>query len=190
MEIVDKGKLEIAIQYVQRITEGHNPVNNMPVDDDSVINNANVVRCMYFVKDVLEKVYKNEGYIGRIPRSKLNKMKQPFPLDCLSEFEYTGDKTITRLTEQINSMIDTQTYMQVSFSRITKWLEEYGYLQESQLENGKKKTRFPTEKGIKLGISSEKRIDANGHQFDYVIYRQNAQEFIVDNMSSILERDE
>ena len=54
-------KLEIAILYLQRITEGRNPVNNMPVDEDSVINNPNVVRCMSFIKEVLE------GYIGGKP---------------------------------------------------------------------------------------------------------------------------
>ena len=56
MEVVDTKKLETAIMYLQRITEGHNPVNNMPVEDDSVISNPNVVRCMAFVKDVLEEL--------------------------------------------------------------------------------------------------------------------------------------
>lgn len=54
MEVVDTKKLEIAIQYLHRITEGRNPVNNIPVDDDSVIKNPNVVRCMLFIKEVLE----------------------------------------------------------------------------------------------------------------------------------------
>ena len=49
MEVVDTKKLEIAIQYLHRITEGRNPVNNIPVDDDSVIKNPNVVRCMLFI---------------------------------------------------------------------------------------------------------------------------------------------
>jgi len=67
MDIVDTKKLEIAILYLQRITEGHNPVNNMPVDEDSVINNPNVVRCMSFIKEVLEELKRNDGYIGGKP---------------------------------------------------------------------------------------------------------------------------
>lgn len=189
MEIVDKEKLEIAIQYVQRITEGHNPVNNMPVDDDSVINNANVVRCMYFVKDVLEKVYKNEGYIGRIPRKLKDDGKEPYPIEILKEYKYTGDKTITKMVNQMNELVDNSKYTQISFNSITKWLVENGYLQVISGSYGVKKSKSPTEKGMEIGIRTEKRFDANGYQFDYVEYDQNAQRFIVENMGKILGRE-
>ncbi len=43
-------------------------MNHQPRPLGSVINNPNVVRCMFFVKDVLEKIKRNDGYIGRIPR--------------------------------------------------------------------------------------------------------------------------
>ena len=52
MEVVDKNKLETSILYLQRITEGKNPVNNLPAGDDEVLNNPNVIRCMFFVKEV------------------------------------------------------------------------------------------------------------------------------------------
>ena len=50
---VDCNKLNTALIYVERITEGHNPFNNIPVDTDSVINNPNVIRCMFFYKGCL-----------------------------------------------------------------------------------------------------------------------------------------
>ena len=56
MDVIDTKKLDNAIIYLQRITEGHNPVNNLPVDEDSVINDPNVIRCMFFIKDTLEKI--------------------------------------------------------------------------------------------------------------------------------------
>ena len=56
MEPVDLVKLETAIKYVERIAEGNNPVNNLPMEEDAVLNNPNVIRCMYFVKGVLEEV--------------------------------------------------------------------------------------------------------------------------------------
>lgn len=68
--MVDIKKLETAILYIQRIVNGNNPVNNMPLEDDAVLNNQNVTRCMSFVKDVLEEIKKNDGYIGRKPRIK------------------------------------------------------------------------------------------------------------------------
>lgn len=50
MEPVDLAKLETAIKYVERIAEGNNPVNNLPMEEDAVLNNPNVIRCMYFVR--------------------------------------------------------------------------------------------------------------------------------------------
>lgn len=104
MEIIDMKKLETAIVYLQRITEGNNPVNNMPAQDDSVLNNPNVIRCMFFVKDVLEEVKRNNGYIGRRARKS---DKAEFPIEVLGSFSYEEDKAITKFTSQINELIDT-----------------------------------------------------------------------------------
>ena len=76
MDIVDIEKLETAIIYMQRITEGRNPVNNMPEDEDSVINNPNVVRCMFFVKEILEEIKRNDGYIRTKPNTNIDSDKQ------------------------------------------------------------------------------------------------------------------
>ena len=69
MERVDLKKLEVAIKYVDRITKGCNPVNNLPLEEKEALNNPNVVRCMDFVKEVLEAVEQNDGIIN-IKKSK------------------------------------------------------------------------------------------------------------------------
>ncbi len=63
MEKFDMTKLDVAIKYVERIAEGLHPVNNLPVEQDEVLNNPNVIRCMYFVKEILEEVRRNDGVI-------------------------------------------------------------------------------------------------------------------------------
>ena len=130
MELVDTKKLETAILYLQRITEGHNPVNNMPVEDDSVINNPNVVRCMFFVKEVLEELKRNDGYIGRRPRTNKDKSKPDYPLDALLDFHYAGDKCITKLVDQLNGMVDMTVYKKITYYPIIAWLKQKGYLAE------------------------------------------------------------
>ncbi len=57
MEQIDLKKLKSAIIYAQRIADGNNPINNNPVENDTIINDPNVIRCMYFIKDILQKVY-------------------------------------------------------------------------------------------------------------------------------------
>lgn len=63
---IDMQKLEVAMKYIERIADGKNPVNNKPMEEDSVLNNPNVIRCMYFVKEVLTAVKENDGVLNPI----------------------------------------------------------------------------------------------------------------------------
>ena len=190
MEVVDTKKLEIAIQYLQRIIEGHNPVNNIPVDDDSVIKNPNVVRCMLFIKEVLEEVKRNDGYIGRRPRTNRDSSKQAYPLEALKEFRYSEDKSVTRLVDQFNSLTDLAVYQKLTYKPIIAWLKQSGYLREEQEEGISKKRTLVTDKGSEIGIKSELRKDSKGQEFVYITYSRTAQEFIVSNMDKILSLDD
>ena len=190
MEVVDTKKLEIAIQYLQRITEGHNPVNNIPVDDDSVIKNPNVVRCMLFIKEILEEVKRNDGYIGRRPRTNRDSSKQEYPLEALKEFRYSEDKSVSRLVDQFNSLTDLTVFQKLTYKPIIAWLKQNGYLRDEQDEETGKKRTLVTEKGSELGIKSELRKDSKGQEFIYITYSRTAQEFIVSNMDKILSLDD
>ena len=186
MEVVDTKKLETAILYLQRMTEGHNPVNNMPVDEDSVIMNPNVVRCMSFVKEVLEELRQNDGYIGRRPRRDKDRNKADYPLEALKAFQYMEDKSITNLVTQINSLADMTIYKRINYKMITPWLKQNGYLLDEEDGNGKKRT-VVTDKGREIGIKSELRQGENGRKYVYITYGQKAQEFLVANRDVILQ---
>ncbi len=186
MEIVDTEKLKTAIVYLQRITEGHNPVNNMPADDDSVINNPNVVRCMMFIKEILEEINLNGGYIGSRVYDDRDKGKLAYPLEVLGSFQYTGDKPVTKFVEQINSLADLTVYRRITYKPITAWLKREGYLAEEQGADEHKHRTVVTDKGNEIGIKSELRKNSKGMEYNYITYSQAAQEFIVANMSKIL----
>ena len=182
MDVVDTEKLETAIIYLQRITEGNNPVNNMPADEDSVINNPNVRRCMEFVKDVLEELKQNDGYIGRKPRSR----KIKYPLEVLENFQYTGDKTITKFVEQLNDLVDITEFKKISFNPILAWLKDNGYLENGNIEGRTSKCTMVTEKGHEIGIMSEIRINNREGKYVYILYGKSAQEFIVSKLGEML----
>ena len=186
MDVVDTKKLDTAILYLQRITEGKNPVNNMPVEDDAVINNPNVVRCMFFVKEVLEELKKNDGYIGRKPRKNMDETKMEYPLEALKSFNYVGDKSITQFLDQLYGLVDMKKYKKLSARLFTSWLKEKGYLTETKEKGSNRTVTYVTEKGIELGIKSEMRRDHGGRAFIYILYGQKAQEFLVQNITEIL----
>lgn len=183
MELVDMKKLETAIVYLQRIADGNNPINNLPADEDSVLNNPNVIRCMFFVKEILEEVKRNSGAIGKKPQKS---EKLDFPIEALASFSYREDKAISKLVEQINEPVNGDIYKKMNHKYITQWLKLNGILQEELSQELNKMVTMPTEKGIELGIRTEKRSYNGGVEYIIVIYGKQAQEYIVQNMEKIL----
>lgn len=183
MESVNMKKLETAIVYLQRISDGNNPINNLPADEDSVLNNPNVIRCMFFVKEILEEVKRNNGYIGKKAKKS---DKADFPVETLASFSYKEDKAISRFVEQINESVDGDIYKKVNYKLITQWLKLNGFLQEERRQEFNKTITMPTEKGIQLGIRAERRSNSGGAEYMLVMYGKQAQEYIVQNIEEIL----
>ena len=186
---IDQKKLDIAIAYISRMADGSNPVNNRPMPEHEILNDPNVIRCMFFVKEILEEVKRNDGYIGRRPRTNRDSSKQEYPLEALKEFRYSGDKSITRLVDQINNLADMTVYQKITYIPITAWLKQNGYLGEEQTEENGKKRTVVTDKGRETGIKSELRRNAKDQEYVYITYGRTAQEFIVSNMDKILSLD-
>ena len=183
MESVDVKKLETAIVYLQRIADGNNPINNMPSDEDSVLNNPNVIRCMFFVKEILEEVKRNNGYIGQKPKKS---ERLSVSAETLAEFSYKEDKPISKFVEQMNECVDLEVYKKLNYQVITKWLRLNDFLKEEHNQEFNKTVTLPTEKGIQLGIYAEKRRSSGGRDYMVVIYGMQAQEYIVQNVEKIL----
>ncbi len=179
---IDTVKLDVSLTYIRRMAEGLDPVTNRPAEEDSVINNPNVIRCMYFVQDVLEAVKEQGGYIG----TKRKKGKVPFPFEILKEYRYENDKSISYIMSQIRDMVDDPNVKMISYKPITDWFKAAGYLAEQlDVRTGKKAT-VSTEEGKKLGIYMEERRSVRGDTYNVVVYDRNAQEFLIKNMEAIL----
>ena len=121
---VDLAKLEVAIKYIDRMAEGKNPVKNVDVEDDSVLNNPNVIRCMYFVKEILEAVQENDGVIGG---RKAKPSKTPFPYECLSDFQYMEDTSIAHFMAQLKGLARDPNVHGIGTKPVTDWLKAQGY---------------------------------------------------------------
>lgn len=182
MEQLDMSKLEKALIYVDRIADGKNPVNNMPADDDAVLNDPNVIRCMFFVKEALTALKNNGGVVGKAVKIK----KKDFPLETLSEFHFEEKKTITKFVEQLNAPINPDEYEKLSYKIITDWLKKNRYLQEVDDEKIGKKVTLTTEKGRAAGITHSLQNNLNGAPYYRVEYDKPAQEFIVSIIPAIL----
>ncbi len=183
MTQVDLSKLDVAITYVERMAEGNNPVKNLPAEEDSVLNNPNVIRCMYFIRDVLVQVKENGGVIqGSSGRT----AKRPFPFEVLSRFEYEEDRSISHFLAQIKALADTPNVKGIGTKPVTDWLKSMGYLVEEYDSSASEKRTRTTEKGEEFGLYMDRRVSMMGKEYQVIMYSRKAQEFIVQNMEAII----
>ena len=181
-------KLQTAIIYVQRIAEGNNPINNMPADDDAILNNPNVIRCMYFVKDVLEQVQANNGLIAEKAKRGAHKSERAlevFPIELLSEFRYQEDKSVNNFLKQLYEPLGDKKIKKITGKHINDWLSTSGYIVENFNEELLKYVKVPTDKGKSIGMRAEK-IQYLNNAYITIFYDKTAQEFIIQNFEKLL----
>ena len=183
MSRVDQTKLEVAIKYIERIADGCNPVNNSPLEEHDVLNTPTVIRCMYFIKDILEEVRRNDGIVAG---KREKEAAMPFPKEILNEFTYVEDKSITHVLNQIYEPIAGLNVKKIAAVKVTAVLKEKGYLlEEVNQENGKTR-KVPSESGKELGMYLMER-EFNGRTYQSVMYNKNAQEYIVKLLKELVE---
>lgn len=186
MKEFDQKTLETAIIYVKRLAEGNNPINNQPLEEDTVLNNPNVIRCMYFVREVLEEVFANGGTVQKKETSKRkgNAIKS-FPEEILTKFEYKEDKGIVSLLSQIYEPVKGEGYKRITPQVINKLLAANGYIVEVESEEFRKKIKVPSEKGIAIGMRAE-RLEYPTGTYISIYYNKQAQEFFVTNFMKLI----
>ena len=183
MDTFDLNKLKSTISILDRIADGINPLDDCSMPEDSVLNDPAIIRSMFFAKEVLEAVKRNDGVVGGKGKGH---NKAEFPIEALKNFEYQLDLPITKFVEQLNSNIDHEVFQKLSYKVIRNWLIANSFLEEKYVEKYKKNCILPTAKGETIGIISEDRISTRGADYVAIIYTRPAQEFIVKNMEIII----
>lgn len=175
-------KMQRAKMYMDKLANGINPLNDLPAAESDVINNIRISRCLFYVSDILRQVIESNGV-----QSKEKSTKKPFFLSVDSRKQFSFSATpisISEITKRINDLVNVDTYKKLKHTDITSWLIEINALEVCSTVDGKT-VKKPTEQGKALGISTEKRIGRNG-EYTVVLYNQEAQQFILDNMDTVI----
>lgn len=192
MSSYDLKRLEIAISYIRRMSEGKNPVSNRPAPENEVLSNVNVHRCLKFIDEVLTDVHKNGGSVGLVSqreRKPKDPVSQTFPYEILDRYEYRQDHQISYFLKQLEEYLPEGSKMPVQATLITGWLRENGYLKIQAVNDTGKENSFPTEKGTQLGLYEEK-AGVYPNEYYRIFYNENAQRFIIRNFRKILTEGE
>ena len=181
LEIMQRAK-----QYIDALANGYDPLSGQPVRDDDVVNQVRVSRCLFYVSGVLQKVIDNGGEVQKkkVPRSQ----KAPFALlpEQIAQLKpHSFQQSASRITASINELIDTEKMQKLKTTDITVWLLSIGMLTEVESVNGRKR-KVPTPNGEMLGMKETSFINDQGVLTQYTVYDKNAQQFIFDNMETLI----
>ena len=181
LEIMQRAKL-----YIDALANGYDPLSGQPVRDDDVVNQVRVSRCLFYVSGVLQKVIDNGGEVQKkkVPRSQ----KVPFallPEQIVQLKPHSSQQSASRITASINELIDTEKMQKLKTTDITGWLLSIGMLQDIETSSGRKR-KVPTPDGEMLGMKETSFINEQGVPTQYTVYDKNAQQFIFDNMETLI----
>lgn len=174
-------KLLLADEYISSLAKGLHPITKAVLPEDSVINDVKIVRCLYFVSEAIKEAMNCD--------KKKAERKKPFSISQneISRFKISnGEITISAIVRKLNELKNDENMVKLTSKPITQWLLNCDFLQEVE-ENGKTVKR-PTESGKSMGMSVRRMITDYGF-FNAVVYNSKAQQFILDNLWSILNFD-
>ena len=126
----DLKRLEVAIQYINRMVSGRNPVTNRPAPDNEVLINPNVNRCLQFVSEILTDVKSTGGIVGKVQkipraaRAPKPSIAETFPYEILQGFRYQRDQQISYFLKQLAEQLPEEESLGVQATLITDWLRE------------------------------------------------------------------
>lgn len=163
-----------------RMAEGRNPATNQPTDNE-LLNNPNVIRCLYFVGEILNEVIANKGIVGRRAGGK----RAEFPVEVLKQFEYRHDKPVSHVLKQFQEPVSGEKVRRLNPGAVNKWLCANGYIEKRFIEESQRECWFPLQKGLDVGMYTEERGEP-GSQYVTIMYSEQAQQFLADHMPEIL----
>ncbi len=176
---MDLELLKHANNYIEKMANGINPLTDKKCNDDDIINNVRISRCLFYVSKVLDDVIKNNS-------KKKSGGSIPFYMDndTIKRYRITDEKlSISKVASRINELKTNDNMKNLKSTDICNWLVSIGLLKEVEF-NGRKRKR-PTDLGIESGISLE-HVITNMSEYDLVVYDKNMQIFIIDNFESLL----
>lgn len=183
--MVQKAQINTAFMHISKLAEGSNPISNETLSKDSVYNNPEIIRTMYVVKEILEKV-RDFGIPQNREMSKTDTRPVEFPAEIVENFKWKRDTTVTHFIHDMY-MFSKKDVREVAPKTILDWLVVAGYLEPAHDKGFNVDYKAVTKKGEALGFrNSRVEKGLGGRSYISVIFSEAAQIFVVKNMEKII----
>lgn len=176
----DKEKTMKAKAILLKIANGINPVNGQPINDESFLHDPRIIRCFFYVAEVLNKVIEGKAnQTGNNPTTfsitDEEKKLVVFPDQRIG---------VNEIAKCINKVIDLNRSKKLTGVELNKQLKKMSILSEHKNEDGKSRT-VTNEKSKDYGMEMEKR-NYNGNEYEMVVFNELGKKFILENINMIM----
>ncbi len=185
--------------YMDMLSDGIDPICGESVENDSALQQERLRKCFSFISGILDEIIKTNGIVS-LPATESSqgytvvKKKAAFSISSRqrSDIQITGNPIIpSAFIKNINSVVDTEIMEKLSLTTINSWLLKHGYLTESKVPaviNRNIKTVTPL--SAQIGIIEKTVINPKtGEAKPQLLFSQQAQEFILNNIESIVSSE-
>ncbi len=157
---------EQEIQVLKALANGVNFFTGEKCENDSILNNADIIRTLYKVCDELENF---------VPE---NMKKSDFvcPFDIEEKFEYEEEMTVTKIIDKISTLYPNM--KKIKRNLISDLLVQKGILKRVECNDGKIKN-IATELASQYGIYNVDRISVFGRTYQVVTYNKLGQKYVL-----------
>ena len=113
-------------------------------------------------------------------RSKRN-VKQEFSLleGEAEKYRYIEYRTVSEIRDEMNRICERENVKKLPATRLTEILLSEGLIQEEEQEG--RIAKFPTEKGLAMGIKAENRLSEKGNPYTVLKYSEKIQRMLVEH---------
>lgn len=181
--MIDAEKTKSAKEWIEKLANGVNPLNNTPLNDTDIVNDVHISRCLFYVAEVLEN-----SLHSKASKSGKNYARE-FALsnDDVLRVNLFPESGITNFVKEINKVVPAD-MRPISVTQVLRWLLNAGLLEEVVLED--KKTKQATEKGVAIGIQSGWKDSGTGQRIFASTYSINAQKYILANVNLMTQQND
>lgn len=179
--IVEREKIEKAKEI--RMANGVDPLTGEVLGEDSFLNNPKIIRCFYYITEVLDNVMNNAYSYGVklahfiITPEQISKVALP-----------EGKIGVNEFSKQVNMCIDLSVSKKLTGVELNKRLKKMGVLSE-ELNPATGKARTITNGNSHIyGFETLKR-DYNGVEYDAIVINDKGKKYLLENIETIMSID-
>lgn len=179
---LDIDKIKKARVVLDKMANGINPVDGTKITEESFLNDPRIIRCLFFVNEILQRTID-----GDLQDKNLDRKKLPFVITAeeKARVEFPAEEIgVNAFAQCINKVINPNVSKKLTGLELNKGLKRMGILGELVDNEGKKKTIVP-EGSEKYGIRTL-LVNYNGTEYEKVIFDKKAVQHLLDNLENIM----